>query len=141
MPVIRFAESASKHAPVYMFLTSQTFQKHLVPGDSGMEGVGHGEDMYYYWFNEMITLTPNFEPTRTRFVKMISNFVKYKKPIPDAETKSLFDNITWPEVKPGKVSYVTVGSGATEVRNNPRNYDQVKQLLDSYLEEPVTVYL
>ncbi|VEN51773.1 unnamed protein product [Callosobruchus maculatus] len=75
MPVIRFAESASKHAPVYMFMTSQTFMKHPVPG---IEGVGHGEDMYYYWFNELITLTPNFEPTRTRFVKMISNFVKYK---------------------------------------------------------------
>ncbi|CAH1985040.1 unnamed protein product [Acanthoscelides obtectus] len=28
MPTIRFAESASKHAQVYMFLTSQTFQPH-----------------------------------------------------------------------------------------------------------------
>nr|CAH7764314.1 unnamed protein product [Callosobruchus chinensis] len=126
MPVIRFAESASKHTPVYMFVATQTFLEHPVPG---IEAVGHGEDLYYYWFNELITLTPNFEPTRTRFVKMMSNFVKYKNPIPDAETEDLFDNITWPEVKPGNVSYVAVGSKAIKVRNNPRNYNQVKSYL------------
>nr|CAH7724498.1 unnamed protein product [Callosobruchus chinensis] len=135
LPVIKFAESASKHVPVYLFENAHAVMPHY---PLGIEGVGHGEDMIHYWQNLV-----KFEPTRTKYMRMLSNFIKYKSPLPETilfEDRILFKFMELPEVRPDDISYLVLLGKTHEIRKDPRRFSLMKKVLEKYLRKPVTVF-
>nr|CAI5864184.1 unnamed protein product [Callosobruchus analis] len=135
LPVIKFAECASKHVPVYLFENAHAVMPHH---PLGIDGVGHGEDIMHYWQN-----LGKFEPTRTKYMRLLSNFIKYKSPLPECmpfEDRILFEFKELPEVRPGEISYLVLLGKSHEIRKDPRRFSLIKRVLEKYLRKPVTVY-
>nr|CAH7760966.1 unnamed protein product [Callosobruchus chinensis] len=70
-------------------------------------------------------------------VKLLSNFVKYKKPIHKQE--ELFQNLMWPEFESKGLKYMTINTDLA-VRTDPRNYSSKRLVWDRHLQEPISVY-
>nr|CAH7721672.1 unnamed protein product [Callosobruchus chinensis] len=139
LPIGRHAESASKNGvPVYMYMMDHKYVPHFVPG---VEGVAHAEDLFFYW-NSTITeiarsLLPNFELTMQRMVRLLSNFVKYKKPIPRPD--ALFQNLEWPEFDSRSLLYLKIDT-YLEVLSDMRGYSAKRAVYDRHLQKPISVY-
>ncbi|VEN36726.1 unnamed protein product [Callosobruchus maculatus] len=139
LPMGRHAESASKHGvPVYMYMVDHKYVPHFIPG---VEGVGHGEDLYFFW-NSTFTQTakllfPNFKLILRRMVRLLSNFVKYKKPIikPDA----LFQNLEWPKFDSKDLLYLKIDSNL-EVLSDMRDYSAKRTVYNKHIQKPISVY-
>ncbi|CAG9839706.1 unnamed protein product [Diabrotica balteata] len=126
---IRQAESASKYVPVYLYELT------WLPENSTQQGVPHGGEVPYLWAG-----APRREVNenlRKAILKWWTNFIKYQNPTPDVDED--LQNGIWSEVKPDAVKYLEIDSQFT-VKENPKNYYSIKNLLDLYIRPPYITY-
>ncbi|XP_072396029.1 para-nitrobenzyl esterase-like isoform X1 [Diabrotica undecimpunctata] len=128
--IARQAETASLYVPVYMYELSWYNKSNTFPG------VEHSADLYYMWGVNFDGNTHN-ESLRKPILKWWTNFIKYQNPTP-VEDEDL-QKIIWPEVKPGSVKYLNIDS-TFEVQENPRQYNEIKSILDPFIREPLISY-
>ncbi|VEN46887.1 unnamed protein product [Callosobruchus maculatus] len=139
MGIVRHAESASKHGvPVYMYQLDYRVLPHFMPG---IEGLGHVEDMFYYWDTKITQFSKlfssNYRLISQRMVRLLSNFVKFKKPI--LKQEELFQNLTWPKFDSQDLKYMTIDVDLA-VQTDPRNYSTKRIVWDRHIQEPRSVY-
>ncbi|XP_072402305.1 para-nitrobenzyl esterase-like [Diabrotica undecimpunctata] len=127
--VIRQAECASRYVPVYMYELS------WLPEGSTDIGVPHSADLWYLW--DTMAFGENKETLRKPILKWWTNFIKYQNPTPVLDEE--LQNVIWPEVQPNAVKYLDINSQFT-VKENPRNYYNLKSLLDSFIKPPYVSY-
>ncbi|CAG9839708.1 unnamed protein product [Diabrotica balteata] len=126
---IRQAEAASRYVPVYLYELT------WLPDDSTLLGVPHGTELWYLW--DGIKYGPINENFRKPVLKWWTNFIKYQNPTPESDGE--LQNVIWPEVQPDAVKYLDINSQFT-VKENPRHYYDVKNLLDLYIRPPYITY-
>nr|CAI5859126.1 unnamed protein product [Callosobruchus analis] len=137
IPTIKHAKSASQFIPSYLYefsFKSSTGRNSTVPG---ITGTCHGEDLPFYWNKFLVTIPEKERIIARRFVRIISNFVKHKNPMPHPDP--LFENATWPVVRPNEIKYMNFGEHF-KVETNPRNFSTTEAFLDKYLIKPIYVY-
>ncbi|CAG9839709.1 unnamed protein product [Diabrotica balteata] len=100
-----------------------------------LEGVPHGTELWYLW--DGIKYGPINENFRKPVLKWWTNFIKYQNPTPESDGE--LQNVIWPEVQPDAVKYLDINSQFT-VKENPRHYYDVKNLLDLYIRPPYITY-
>ncbi|VEN58611.1 unnamed protein product [Callosobruchus maculatus] len=145
----RFVTATTKHArmashfvPTYLYefsFKSSTAQNSTVPG---INGTCHAEDLRFYWKNAFFPIPEKEWIVTRKFVRIISNFVKYKRPmpIPDrGDPDPLFENATWPGVRPNDIVYMNFGEHF-KLERNPRNFSTIEAFLDKHLVQPIYVY-
>ncbi|CAH1994053.1 unnamed protein product [Acanthoscelides obtectus] len=139
LPVVKHAESASKNdVPVYMYELGYRFLPHFVPG---VEGLAHAEDLLLYW-DTTITKTnrlliPHFKLISERMVKILSNFVKHKKPV--IKKEKLFEDLEWPEFDSKDLQFMMINTHLA-LDTDPKNYSVKRTVWERHLQKPVTVY-
>ncbi|XP_072396023.1 para-nitrobenzyl esterase-like [Diabrotica undecimpunctata] len=126
---IRQAESASQYVPVYLYELT------WLPENSTEQGVPHGAEMPYLW--DRVPRGEINENLRKPYLKWWTNFIKYQNPTPDVDED--LQNVIWSEVKPDSVKYLEIDSQFT-VKENPKNYYSIKNLLDLYIRPPYITY-
>ncbi|CAG9839705.1 unnamed protein product [Diabrotica balteata] len=126
---LREAQSTSRHVPVYLSVLS------WLPDNSTDIGVPHTADLWYLWDRQNTNI--NNEALRKPLLKWWTNFIKYQNPTPVADEE--LQNVIWPKVHPNSVKYLDISSKFL-VKENPRNYYSIKQLLDSYINPPYITY-
>uniref|UniRef100_A0A6P7G164 Carboxylic ester hydrolase n=1 Tax=Diabrotica virgifera virgifera TaxID=50390 RepID=A0A6P7G164_DIAVI len=130
--IIRQAESISRHVPVYLYDLT------YLPEDSTAQGVAHGVDMRYLFGGDSHGLVFN-ENLRKSLLKFWTNFIIYQDPTP------IFDedlqDVIWSQVKhdAAAVKYLEIDSQFT-LKENPKNYNSIKKLLDHYIRQPYITY-
>uniref|UniRef100_A0A6P7G6U5 Carboxylic ester hydrolase n=1 Tax=Diabrotica virgifera virgifera TaxID=50390 RepID=A0A6P7G6U5_DIAVI len=127
---IRQAESASRYVPVYLYELT------WLPDNSSAQGVPHAADMPYLWGGDSHGQIIN-ENLRKPILKWWTNFIKYQNPTPEKDED--LQNVIWSEVKPDAVKYLDIDSQFT-VKENPKNYYSIKNLLDLYIRPPYITY-
>ncbi|VEN45797.1 unnamed protein product [Callosobruchus maculatus] len=70
-------------------------------------------------------------------VRLLSNFVKFKKPI--LKQEELFQNLTWPKFDSQDLKYMTIDVDLA-VQTDPRNYSTKRIVWDRHIQEPRSVY-
>ncbi|CAH1962617.1 unnamed protein product [Acanthoscelides obtectus] len=139
LPVGRHAESASKHGvPVYMYILGYRYIPHFIPG---IEGTAHGEDLFLYW-DSFITkasklIFNDYRPVSKKMVRLLSNFVKYKKPLVGRD--KLFENLKWPKFESKRLQYMWIDEESA-LLSDPRNYSTKRVVWDRHAREPLTIY-
>nr|CAH7760407.1 unnamed protein product [Callosobruchus chinensis] len=134
---IKHAKSASQFIPTYLYefsFKSSTAKNSTVPG---INGTCHGEDLRFYWKNLLVKIPEKEQIIARRFVRIISNFVKHKNPMPHPDP--LFENATWPVVQPNEIKYMNFGE-QFRLERNPRNFSNLEAFLDKHLIKPIYVY-
>ncbi|CAH1112870.1 unnamed protein product [Psylliodes chrysocephalus] len=110
-----------------------------IPADTGK--VGHAEDLHYMWddtTNSDLSQYPEEDGLMLhRYVKMWTNFVKYLNPTPEPDP--LLGNITWLMSEPTTLRYLNI-SASSEMREHPRQFQQIKAILEEYMEPPFDSY-
>nr|CAI5859131.1 unnamed protein product [Callosobruchus analis] len=138
----KLAKSASQFIPTYLYefsFKSSTADKSTVPG---INGTCHAEDVRFYWKNFLWKLPEEERIIARRFVRIMANFVKHKNPMPQnpmPHPDPLFENATWPVVRPNEIKYMNFGEHF-KVETNPRNFSTTEAFLDKYLIKPIYVY-
>ncbi|XP_057655933.1 juvenile hormone esterase-like [Diorhabda carinulata] len=136
-------ELASPEAPYYLYqfsykgeLGGQMSLLSLLPPGTGT--VAHAEDLHYMWddgSNSDLSQFPEEDGVMLqRYVEMWTNFVKYFVPTPEP-----VGNITWLPSEPSTLRYLNINT-TFEMMENPRQYQQVKGILETYMEPPYTVF-
>ncbi|XP_056647295.1 juvenile hormone esterase-like [Diorhabda sublineata] len=136
-------ELASSEAPYYLYQFSykgeiggMTSILPLLPPNTG--NVGHAEDLHYMWddgSNSDLSQFPEEDGVILhRYVQLWTNFVKYFVPTPEP-----VGNITWLPSEPSTLRYLNINS-TFEMLDHPRQYQQVKEILETYMEPPYTVF-
>ncbi|XP_056641960.1 juvenile hormone esterase-like [Diorhabda sublineata] len=110
-----------------------------LPPDVGK--VGHTEDLRYMWddgSNSDLSKFPEEDQLMLhRYVTMWTNFVKYFNPTP--ENDPLLDNMIWTTTEPNTMKYLNINS-TFKMRTHPRQYSEVKQVIETYMQPPYTVF-
>ncbi|XP_074034163.1 juvenile hormone esterase [Leptinotarsa decemlineata] len=142
-PICKQAELIASEVPVYLYQFSYYGKLGQGPTDivPGAGRVAHAEDLHYMWddgSNSDLSKFPEEDGlTLHRFVKMWTNFVKYLNPTPEKDP--LLNNVTWPTTNSETLLYLNFND-TLEVRENPRQFRDVKVILDSYMEPPYDYY-
>nr|CAH7751419.1 unnamed protein product [Callosobruchus chinensis] len=134
---IKHAKGASQFIPTYLYefsFKSSTAKNSTVPG---INGTCHGEDLRFYWKNLLVKIPEKEQIVARRFVRIISNFVKHKNPMPHPDP--LFENAPWPMVQPNEIKYMNFGE-QFRLERNPRNFSNLEAFLDKHLIKPIYVY-
>ncbi|CAH1994057.1 unnamed protein product [Acanthoscelides obtectus] len=139
LPAAKHAESASKNGvPVYMYQLAYHYIPHFVPG---VEGLAHTEDLLFYWDTTITKannlLIPHHKLISERMVKILSNFVKYKKPI--IRKEKLFEDLEWPEFDGKDLQFMSINTHLT-LESDPRNYSVKRTVLERHLKGPILVF-
>ncbi|CAH1968413.1 unnamed protein product [Acanthoscelides obtectus] len=135
--ITKHADSASQFVFTYLYqfsFKSSTARKSTIPG---IEGTCHGEDLPFYWTDYRVKIPENERIIAKRFVRIISNFIKHKSPMPQLDP--LLENATWPEVRPNYIQYMNFGEHF-KVEKNPRSFSIKAEFLDKHLVKPIYVY-
>ncbi|KAI4457256.1 carboxylesterase [Holotrichia oblita] len=140
-PILKEASLISKHAQTYLY--EFTYQGKLgFQGERPLNGVDHGEDLRYLFYNENEgNVSEQDKLMRYKLVRLWSNFAKHGNPTPKKE--DLLDNQIWVPINPHKadVNYMNIGSKLT-LDLNPHHED-VKfwdDLFEKYGNPPFDVY-
>nr|XP_023028312.1 juvenile hormone esterase-like [Leptinotarsa decemlineata] len=108
---------------------------------SGTGRVQHGGDLHYLWEvgnNFDLNKFPEKDQlTLHRYVKLITNFVKYQNPTPEKDT--LLENITWPTTNGESLLYLNIND-TLELKKNPRQCNEQMAIFDKYMEPPFIYY-
>ncbi|CAG9860255.1 unnamed protein product [Phyllotreta striolata] len=138
--VCKLVELSCENAPYYLYQFAYKGvlgESMNIPPYNDTGNVVHAEDLRYMWDDGKNSDLRKFPAEDVlmlhRFVKMWTNFVKYFNPTPQADP--LLQNISWKPSEPNTIRYLNINS-TLEMRNNPRQYAQVKEVLDKYLVAP-----
>nr|CAI5826694.1 unnamed protein product [Callosobruchus analis] len=124
LPIVRHAESVSKYdVPVHMYMMAFQFLPHFTPG---VEGVGHGEDLFLFW-----------DTLLTKILKLLVDDYRLIKPI--AGKDELFQNLEWPKFESRSLQYMRVDTHMA-VRSDPRNYSAKRIVWDKHLQKPISYF-
>ncbi|CAH1112871.1 unnamed protein product [Psylliodes chrysocephalus] len=144
--ITKQVELSCTDAPYYFYqfaykgnLGEQMAYLPTLPAD--VEKVGHAEDCNYMW-DDTINSDLNQYPKEDqlmlhRYVKMWTNFVKYFNPTPEPDP--LLGNITWLTSEPNNLRYLNINA-TFEMREHPRQFQQLKAILEEYMQPPFDSY-
>ncbi|XP_018568320.1 cholinesterase 2-like isoform X2 [Anoplophora glabripennis] len=140
-PVTRHAKLQSNYTDVYLY---QFSYKGNMGGMkdfevAGVRGVGHAEDLGYFWdaFSSSGSEDPEDVAIRQRLLTLWSNFVKYLNPTPEVD--STLGNVTWEKVSPNNLVYLNIND-TLEMQKNPRDYLKWERIIDMYAIPPLVNY-
>ncbi|KAK9719902.1 Carboxylesterase family [Popillia japonica] len=140
-PIIKDASLVSEYATTYLYEFS--YQGKLgYSGDRPLDGVDHGEDLRYFFYdkNEGV-VSEKDKLMRRKLVRLWSNFAKYGNPTHKKE--DLLDNQIWSSINPQKddIDYMNIGSKLTPSVNPHRvNVEFWDNLFAKYGNPPYDVY-
>ncbi|XP_074031911.1 uncharacterized protein, partial [Leptinotarsa decemlineata] len=107
----------------------------------GAGRVAHAAELHYMWddgSNSDLSKFPEEDRlTLHRFVKLWTNFVKYQNPTPSHDP--LLNGFIWPTTDSENLRYFNFND-TLEVKENPRQFKEVRSVLDRYLEPPYIYY-
>ncbi|XP_056646426.1 uncharacterized protein LOC130451435 [Diorhabda sublineata] len=107
--------------------------------DSGVlhevSGTGHGLDLVYFWDTPSSSALVTSETNRKVLLKLWTNFINDQNPTPQQNAD--FQNDIWPTTQPSTLLYLDIND-AFSFGTTPRQYEEVKNILDKYL--PFNVY-
>ncbi|XP_072383018.1 juvenile hormone esterase-like isoform X1 [Diabrotica undecimpunctata] len=129
-PTTRQAELTSQFVPVYMYQFAYGKQFLNI---SGTEHVGHAEELMYLWNIPFLPVVID-EQFLSTLMTFWTNFIKNQNPTPFHD-----GSIMWPEVEPKNLQYLNINE-TLEIRTNPRNFLEVKEIRDRCIIEPYTIY-
>ncbi|XP_072378270.1 juvenile hormone esterase-like [Diabrotica undecimpunctata] len=139
-------ELASKVVPYYFYQFSYKGYlgqaMDMVPKlPPGCEKVVHSEDLHYMWDdgnNSDLSKFPEEDRLMLhQYVVMWTNFVKYFNPTPVQDP--LLNNFIWLPSEPISLRYMNINT-TFEMLEQPRQYPQVKQILEKYMEPPYNIF-
>ncbi|XP_074034124.1 juvenile hormone esterase isoform X1 [Leptinotarsa decemlineata] len=142
-PICKQAELISSEVPVYLYQFSYYGELGQGPTEiiPGAGRVPHAADIHYMWedvSNSDLSKFPEEDVlTLHRFVRMWTNFIKYLNPTPEKDP--LLDNFLWPTTNSNNLLYFNFND-TLEVREYPRQYKNVKAILDNYMIPPYDYY-
>ncbi|XP_072396452.1 carboxylic ester hydrolase-like [Diabrotica undecimpunctata] len=130
-PTRRTVLDMAKYSPVYFYVFS--YKGLLGDGANGtFKGVGHGEDLGFFFNSPNDPGTKSDELVRSRLITMWTNFAKYGEPTPKKD--GLLQNVIWQKSTSNikKLPYLDI-SNKLEVKYNPFEanmafYDKVYRL-------------
>uniref|UniRef100_A0A6P7FR65 Carboxylic ester hydrolase n=1 Tax=Diabrotica virgifera virgifera TaxID=50390 RepID=A0A6P7FR65_DIAVI len=137
-------ELASTSVPYYFY---QFSYKGYIGGamdmvlPPGCEKVVHAEDLHYMWddgSNSDLSKFPEEDRLMLhQYVVMWTNFVKYLNPTPIEVP--LLNNFIWLPSEPNSLRYMNINT-TFEMLEQPRQYPQIKQILEKYMEPPYNAF-
>nr|AIY68356.1 esterase [Leptinotarsa decemlineata] len=133
---IRYAELQSIYTDVWFYQFSYVGK---MGGNKvkveGIDGVGHGEDLYYFWaYYGNYSIFPESDMRALDdYVGLLTNFAKYLNPTPEK-----FRNVIWPKVTKNNFYYLDINKNLT-VKENPREFSYKKwvDIYDVYATKPI----
>ncbi|CAG9828999.1 unnamed protein product [Diabrotica balteata] len=110
------------------------------PGVGGT--VAHAEDLHYMWEelgtnSDLSKYSSEDQLMLHRYVKLWTNFVKYFNPTPKPDP--LLNNFTWIPSNKETLAYMNFELDL-EMKEHPRQYSQVKAIIEKYMEPPYLVF-
>ncbi|XP_044756103.1 juvenile hormone esterase-like [Coccinella septempunctata] len=115
-PIQKFAKLLAQHSPTYLY-------KFHYQGSLGgvsnrtSTGVAHAEELGYLFRRDNIKATASDELTRSRMIKLWTNFAKYGDPTP--ENDQLLQNQRWPPIYPNSTINSFNIDGNLSLTSNP----------------------
>ncbi|XP_072378268.1 juvenile hormone esterase-like isoform X2 [Diabrotica undecimpunctata] len=130
-----FLSGNYKNVPVLSGFTSEE-----AAGDDA-DAVAHGEDTLYFWANEYNSDLSKFpeadQLTLHKFVKLLTNFVKFYNPTPEVDP--LLDNVIWQPSEPISLRFLNI-NGTLSMQENPRQFKEVNEIMEKYMQPPFVVF-
>nr|XP_023024312.1 juvenile hormone esterase-like [Leptinotarsa decemlineata] len=145
-PASRHAELASKFSPVYLYQFSyQGVMDGLLylPNVTGTESVAHTAELKYFFegvaghAGDPTDYPESDQLTMKRLLVLWTNFIKYQNPTPNLNPT--LENIVWPRVRGDNIQYLNINH-TLEILSNPKSYDDVKRVLNNYMNPPLVVF-
>nr|XP_023024206.1 juvenile hormone esterase-like [Leptinotarsa decemlineata] len=131
----RHAAITSRFVPTYLYKFSYGNMKTDFPDT---EHVPHAQEMRFIWEKSFNPDSRDFDNViRQQTLKLWTNFMKYHDPTPSRDP--LLMNIIWPKVEPDNILYLNIDE-TLNVTLNPRQYNEVSSILDSYIHSPLATY-
>ncbi|KAG5894741.1 hypothetical protein JTB14_006160 [Gonioctena quinquepunctata] len=134
--VIRFVDLTNQYVPTYFYKYSYGGDTSYNFTDAG--NVGHLFELRFIWDWTYWPDTSDFDSTmRQRMLTMWTNFMKYHDPTPTVDPLLL--NATWPKITGGNLTYLDINT-TFSLGSNPRQYNEVKAIIDAYVQSPLATY-
>ncbi|XP_050500740.1 juvenile hormone esterase-like [Diabrotica virgifera virgifera] len=113
----------------------------VAPPDVGGT-VAHAEDLHYMWEeqgtnSDLSKYSAEDQLMLHRYVTLWTNFIKYLDPTP--KPYSLLSNFTWSPSNKETLRYMNFKLDL-EMSEHPRQYSQVKEIKEKYMEPPYVVF-
>ncbi|KAG5895360.1 hypothetical protein JTB14_029587 [Gonioctena quinquepunctata] len=127
-PVRRTVLDMANHSTVYYYVFSYSGALGG-PEDRTLKGVGHTEDLGYMFRRNISGISSADKLTRTRIIKLWTNFAKNGTPTPAKDP--VLQNVIWNEVSadPSNLSYLNIGKRLKMEKNpfktNMKFYEKV----------------
>ncbi|CAG9836484.1 unnamed protein product [Diabrotica balteata] len=131
-PILRQAELAMKHVPVYIYEFSDAYNSRFEI--QGKEVTAHTSDLPLIFYNALNITYPADYLTQKRFLKLYTNFIKYQNPTPEYDDMLMH----WPKTTEN-LDYLNINT-TLEVLAHPRKYESWKNILNTYMSKPYNVY-
>lgn len=112
----------SQFVPVYMYefvFYGTGSEGHVVVPGAG--NIGHGDELVYLFNMSRHLKTDEDYLTRSRLVKLWTNFAKTHNPTPDDDASGVLQNVKWERALPDKVQYLEIGDNLTMKLNDRKN--------------------
>ncbi|CAH1102476.1 unnamed protein product [Psylliodes chrysocephalus] len=142
--VIRHAQLQSAYSDVYFYQFSYDGQLGGIrPALEGAERVAHSVEGSYVWCygnsSNLESNSPADVLTSERFRTLLTNFVKYLDPTPEAI--SLLNRVIWPTVKNDDFKYLNINV-TLNVDTDPKKetYSKWVELYENEAEKPYVTY-
>ncbi|XP_072378266.1 juvenile hormone esterase-like [Diabrotica undecimpunctata] len=144
--IIKQVELASPYVPNYLYrfayigeLGGPSAMRPSLPPD--VDAVMHGEDTQYFWANEYNSDLSKFpeadQLTLHKFVKLFTNFIKFYNPTPEVDP--LLDNVIWQPSEPISLRFLNI-NGTLSMQENPRQFKEVNEIMEKYMQPPFVVF-
>ncbi|CAG9859839.1 unnamed protein product [Phyllotreta striolata] len=141
IPACKTVEICSKDVPYYLYQFAYKGPlggQMSLPYSNETGRVGHAEDLHYMWEEKGTNSDLDKFPKEDRlmlhrYVKMWTNFAKYFNPTPEKDP--FLGNVQWLKSEPQTLRYLNINS-TLEMRENPRQYREIKGILETYMEKP-----
>ncbi|CAG9823351.1 unnamed protein product [Phaedon cochleariae] len=129
--VIEQAQLMARYVPVYLyqFCLRQS-------GNYSHPGAPHTSELPYIWYNGKVESNLE-EDGRIQMIRMWTNFIKYLNPTPEKDF--LLQNIEWPRLDSTTMEYLNINK-TLSIETNPRNYNEMRKILNVYVQQPYNVY-
>uniref|UniRef100_A0A6P7FR02 Carboxylic ester hydrolase n=1 Tax=Diabrotica virgifera virgifera TaxID=50390 RepID=A0A6P7FR02_DIAVI len=131
-PILRQAELAMKHVPVYIYQFSDAYNSRFEI--QGEKVTAHTSDLPLIFYNAQNVTYPEGYLTQRRFLKLYTNFIKYQDPTPEHDDIL----IIWPKTTEN-LDYLNINT-TLEVLKHPKNFESWKRILNTYMSKPYVVY-
>uniref|UniRef100_A0A6P7FVI3 Carboxylic ester hydrolase n=1 Tax=Diabrotica virgifera virgifera TaxID=50390 RepID=A0A6P7FVI3_DIAVI len=144
--ICKQVELASPKMPNYLYqfaykgeIGQETWFLPFLPPD--VEKVAHVEDTHYLWDDGSTTDLSKFPESDQlvlhKYVKLWTNFVKFYNPTPESD--AFLDNVIWESSEPNSLRYLNINE-TLSMQENPRQYKEVNEIMEKYMQPPFVLF-